>query len=59
MVNEALVNHKKALGLTDEERRRVREEQLRQQEALLEQTWLSYCAAKGAVEALRRELDGE
>jgi hypothetical protein len=58
-MTELLRNHKPAVGLSEEERRRVREEQLRQQEALMEQTWLSYCAAKGAVEALRRELEGE
>ena len=59
MVKEALAtNGKPALGgLTDEQRRAIREDHLKQQEAQLEQSWLTYCAAKAAVEAVRRELE--
>ena len=59
MVKETLAtNGKPTTGLTDEQRRAIREDQLRQQEALMEQCWLSYCAAKAAVEAVRQELEG-
>lgn len=45
-------------GLTAEQLHALRLDQLRQQEAQAEQLRLSYLAARAAVEALRRELEG-
>lgn len=55
---ETLTNGKAKVGLTDEQRRQLRERHLQEQEAQLEQAWLVFCAAKAAVEAVRREIEG-
>lgn len=59
MVKESLTtNGKPVAGLTHEQRQAIREDHLRQQEAQAEQCYLAWCAAKAAVEAVRRELEG-
>lgn len=55
---EELVNGRPGVGLTEEQRRQLRERHLAEQEAQCEQAWLIYCAAKAAVEAVRREVEG-
>lgn len=55
---ETLTNGKPKVGLTEEQRRTLRERHLAEQEAQCEQARLVYCAAKAAVEAVRREIEG-
>jgi hypothetical protein len=59
VVKEELKQNGKPLsGLTPEQRQQLRERHLAEQEAQMEQAWLVYCAAKAAVEAVRREIEG-
>lgn len=55
---ETLTNGKPPIGMTFEQRRQLQERHLAEQEAQCEQARLIYCAAKAAVEALRREIEG-
>lgn len=51
-------NGRTIAGLTHEQRQQLRERHLVEQEAQCEQARLVYCAAKAAVEAVRREIEG-
>ena len=55
---DTLVNGKPHIGLTNEQRQQLRERHLAEQEAQCEQARLVYLAAKAAVEAVRREIEG-
>jgi hypothetical protein len=56
---ETITNGKPRIGLTEEQRKALRERHLAEQEAQMEQAWLTFCAAKAAVDAVRREIEGE